>query len=284
MTLAAPVVRGARLGRLGLAGACGALVLVFFLALFPYGRLRAPLEQAASQALGARVRIEQLRGGPFGLRLAGVEVRRPGAGAWSLEAVRVRPALALSWLRGVPALRVGAEAWGARLDGTARLDRQAPGFDGRVEALDPTALPPGLLPTEPPWVGALDADVDLTSDGAGARGRLAFEGQDGAVTLPGLPFALPYDRLEGALDLGSEGIAVEALDVEGPMLSARAGGRIGPGDPSRASLDLEVEVRRADPSVQQLLRGVGIRLDGTGTARVRIQGTMASPIVRPGRG
>jgi hypothetical protein len=176
---------------------------------------------------------------------------------------------------------VAVEAWGAHTRGTAVLDPAAPGYDGRIEDLDPSALPPGLLRGEPPWIGALDADVDLVLAGGGPQGQLAFEGTDGAVALPGLPFALPYDRLEGALDLGADGVRLERLDLEGPMLSAAADGRLGPGDPARAPVDVALTVRRADANVRQLLGQMGIPLGANGDARLRIEGTLSSPIVTP---
>jgi type II secretion system protein N len=264
-----------------LGAGCALLVLVFFVLLFPWDRLRGSLEQAASGALGAEVRIGRLSGSPLGMRLDDVRVRRPGAPAFSLGMVRVRPALSFAWLRGVPALAVQAEAWGARTSGTALLDPEAPGFDGRVEDLDPTALPPGLLTDEPPWIGAVDADVDLVMRPAGPQGRLAFEGADGAVSMPGLPFALPYDRVQGAVDLGDAGIAIEGLDLEGPMLSAAADGSVGPGDPTRAPVDLTLTVRRADPAIRTLLDRLGIPLGANGDGRMRIEGSLSSPVVTP---
>lgn len=269
------------LGPAAVAAGCAALVLVFFVMLFPWARLRGPIERAAGGAFGGEVRIGALAGGPLGLRLEDVRVRRPGAETWRLEAVTVRPALSAAWLRGVPALAVDAAAWGARVDGTAVLDPEAPGFDGQVTGLDPSALPAGLRRGDPPWLGAMDADVDLVAAAAGPRGRLAFEGADGAVALPGLPFALPYDRVEGRLTLADDGIALEGLDLEGPMLSAQAGGRIGPGDPGRAPVDLELTVRRADASVRDLLDRFGIPLGPDGAGRMRIQGSLARPQVTP---
>lgn len=280
-----PAGRGP-LFKLGVALGCVLLFAVFFAALFPYERLRGPLERTAGSALGGEVRIGRLAGhltwaGP-GVRLAEVRVRPRGRAAWQLDALDVRPAFSLSWLRGVPALHVRGEAWGARVDGTTYAHPAEPGFDGRVDDLDPSVLPPGLLPTEAPWIGALDADVDLRGGPDGARGTLAFESDDGALTLPGVPFALPYDRVEGALDLGEEWMTVESLDLEGPMLSASATGRVGAGDPSRARLELEVDVRRAEPNVQRLLENVGVPLRGAdGSGRLRIEGSVSRPVVTP---
>lgn len=271
-----PVLRGAVLGAV-----CLLLVLVFFLAQFPYARLRAPLARAASDALGAQVTIGSLHGGPTGLRLEQVRVRPSGSPAWEVARVRLRPALSLAWLKGIPALALRAEAWGAHLDGTALLDAEAPGFDGQVRGLDPAALPPGLLADEPPWIGAVDLDADLVQGAAGPEGWLVLRGREGALTIPGLPFALPYDRLEGRARLGSEGVQLEAFELEGPMLSGSAQGRLGAGPPTQAPLDLELTLRRAVPDVRDLLRGLGVPLDADGRVRLRIGGTLQAPVVTP---
>ncbi|MDX1649192.1 MAG: type II secretion system protein GspN [Myxococcota bacterium] len=282
MSATSPVARSRGwAASLALAAGCLLLVAVFFVLLFPWARLRAPLERAAGGALGGEVRIGRMSGGLLGLRLEDVRVRRPGEAALRLEAVRVRPALSAAWLRGVPALAIDAAAWGARVDGTAVLDPAAPGFDGRVDDLDPTVLPAGLLDGDPPWLGAVDADVDLVAAAAGPRGRLDFEGADGAVAFPGLPFALPYDRVAGRVELADDGIVVEALALDGPMLSAAAAGRIGPGDPARAPVDLELTVHRADANVRDLMERFGIPLGPDGAGRLRIQGSLSRPRVTP---
>ena len=274
--LEGPVLRSAALGAV-----CLLLVFVFFLAQFPYARLRVPLAGAASDALGAEVTIGALHGGPTGVRLEQVWVRRAGSPAWEVAWVRLRPAFSLGWLRGIPALALRAEAWGVHLDGTAFLDAQAPGFDGRVRGLDPAALPPGLLADEPPWIGAIDLDADLVRGAAGPEGRLVLSGSEGALSIPGLPFALPYDRVEGRAQLGPEGVQLEAFELEGPMLSGSAQGRLGAGPPAQAPLDVELTLRRAVPEIRDLLRGLGVPLGADGRARLRIGGTLQAPVVTP---
>jgi type II secretion system protein N len=277
-----------RLVRLALPVAALLLTVVFSVALFPWQRLDARLVRLLEDATGAQVSVGDL--GP-GLGLAGPRIEAhdvrlrwpPEPAELALDLVRVRPAWSLSWLRGDPALHVELAGEVGRLAGTVWPGGQ-PAFDGRLQDVDPTRLPPRLLGgVFPPVTGRLSAEVELaTGDGLRPTGRVALDARDGSLVVPGSPVAIPFDALGGRLDLAPDGAArLEDVRLEGPLVSLSAAGRIGAAPAwGRAPLELDVELLHVDPAFAGVMGSLGA--PGAGRAGAfRIGGTLARPEVTP---
>ena len=267
----------------GIALAGLALVVAFALFLFPWERLAPTVARQLSAAAGAEVALADVGlgvslGGPV-IEAEGVRVDWPDA-SLTLDHLRVRPAWSFSWFQGDPALHVDAAGSPGAIEGTVYVSG---GFDGRVEGLDLTALPPAWLPGgEAPLAGALDGDIDLSRGPAGPVGTLAIDGSNGAIALATLPVAIPYDTLKGRFEADEAGrLTVEALHLEGPMLSVDVEGSVdGLARLASAPLDLRVVLRDVDPSFRSSLAAFGMALDGSGATELQISGTPSRPVVR----
>jgi hypothetical protein len=62
------------------------------------------------------------------------------------------------------------------------------------------------------------------------------------------------------------------------MVEGSAIGHIGA--PSSPTLDLQVDLHVADPSLRSAIAPLGVRLDSSGKAKLHVQGTLTDPIVR----
>lgn len=262
------------------------VLFVFFVIVgFPYDRLATWISWQVRQATGTQLVIGELEPG-LGL-LPGLEahdVRVVTADGQRLDLARVwlRPALSWSWLHGVPAVAGEAEGDVGRADGVAWLGSHG-GFEGELRGVDVARLPSDALAADVSLAGRLDADVDLHFGDDGPEGTTRFVATQGSLSHPALPLALPFAALSGELAWG-EGddlVRVNGLQLDGPLVSGTGSGRVGRApDPVRAPLDLALEIRARDPSVQGFLRSSGARTGRDGTASFRVTGTLGDPVVR----
>jgi len=274
-----------RLVSIGLPLASLALVLLFLLIVFPYGRFREIAVARLALATGASVSMDDLDGGPSlggpSLSAKNLLLRWPDRGELLLERVRVRPAWSFSWLRGEPALHLKMRGPAGSASGTV-WQKPDLAFAGRVRGVQLSLLPLRHLADPLPILGRLDAEIDLRRDPGGLIGSTRFECQDGSIALPQLPFAIPFQRARGEVDRAESGIIeVRAFELAGPMLSLTAQGSIAPSPRlEQGALDLEGELAVPDPAMQQMVQPFGIRFDPAGTARIRVSGTLSRPVLR----
>ncbi|MEE9609085.1 MAG: type II secretion system protein GspN [Myxococcota bacterium] len=262
--------------------AAGFLLVAFFIYLgFPYDRLADVVAAEASQSTPIQLRIAGM--GPR-LGLAGPGIELTGVRAtWEgetlmLDYARLRPAWSLAWLRGQPV--VHAEVAGPMGDGWGTV-----GTDGRWKAdlrdVDLARMPLGRLWPGSDLTGRADASLDLRRVEEGVQGALTFEARDGSLAAPGLPVAIPYDRLSGELEIGGDAlVSVKAFQLEGPLVSAELSGSIGRARSFQAA-PLRLQLRlTADPSLRAPLEQAGLRIGRDGSARLHISGTPSRPLVR----
>jgi type II secretion system protein N len=264
-----------------------ALVLVaFFVFLgFPWERVRDAVARAASAALGAEVRLAELRpalslGGPA-VAARGVSVAPPGGPTWRLDEVSLRPAWSLAWLRGRPALATDVRAPQGRLAGTFELGGE-PGFDGRLEGVALAELPLGDALPDLTLDGVADADVDVRATESGPTGSVRLAARDGSLALPGMPLALPYASLAADVELGGDAVArLSRVALDGPMVALEGSGSVARG-PSLADspLDFELRVEVREPGARPAVESLGIRVGRDGKGSVRVRGSLGAPEVR----
>lgn len=274
-----------RLVRIGLPLAIMALVVIFLLILFPYGRFRDVAVLRLAEATGASVSMDDLDGGISiggpSLLATNLLLRWPDGRELLLEQARARPAWSFSWLRGEPALHL--ELTGPAGSGAGTV-RQSPGlaFEGRVRGVELSLLPLDHLADPLPILGRLDAEIDLRTGPKGPIGSIHFESWDGSIALPQLPFGIPFEELRGAVERSESGfINVREFELRGPMLSATAQGSIAAGRrPQEGALDLEGELVVPDPAVRDMVRPYGLRFDAEGAAHFQISGTTSRPVLR----
>lgn len=274
------------LPRLGIAVGCVALFLVFCLVRFPFASFRGPLQARLADLTGAEVQIGSLDGAPglglVGLRLRDLRVAWPDGRQLVLDAARMRPAWSLSWLRGRPALHLDLRGPQGRVVGTLWPDAAQPGFDGSLEevALDAVG---GLheAARELALQGTLSGDVAIRRLPDGIEGTLSLRAREGAFAPPGSPLAVPFESLRADARFGpATGLALDEVLLAGPLVSGTLRGQVGPGVPlEEAPIDLEVQLDRIDPGVQQMARGLGLGRPVAGTP-IRVQGTLSDPLVR----
>ena len=273
-----------RLVRIGLPLASLALLLIFLLILFPYGRFREIAVARLAQATGASVSLDDLDGGISvggpSLSARNLLLRWPDRRELLLERARVRPAWSFSWLRGEPALHLEVEGPAGRAAGTVW---QIPdlAFAGRVRGVELSLLPVDPLADPLPLLGRLDAEIDLRAGPNGPTGSIRFETRDGSIALPQIPFGIPFQEVRGEIERAESGlIEVREFELSGPMLSATAQGSIGAGHrPEEGTLDLEGELVVVDPAVRQMVEPYGVRFDPDGVARFRVSGTLSRPVL-----
>jgi type II secretion system protein N len=272
------------LGRIGIALACAVLILVFLAVGFPWERLGQRLVEGAGRDSGFEIDVADL--GPFvslggaGFEARGVKVRAPDGAAWELEQARIRPAWSSSWLRGTPTLHV-------EIDGDAGTVRgrwttgNAPAFDGVLSGVDLARLPVGALAPGTDLKGILDAEIDLQHVNGVLEGLIVFGAAQGLLVDERLPVPLPFESLAGELTFGDGSmVQVTKLDLASPLLRAQVAGSIGEAASLEAApLDLRAEIE-AEPGARELLQGAGIRMGRSGRTTLRIQGTVAGPVIR----
>ena len=261
-----------------------ALLLIFLAARFPWERLLPPLLEVARSASGAEVRVGGLR---LGLALTGprvvasaVSLHWPGSEPLALDAVALRPAWSLAWLRGQPLWHVEASGPPGAWAGEVAADRLA----GRLDEVDVGALPWTLLGSPAPLQGRVSGTLDLTRTNGEWRGAAELSGATGSVDLDGLPVAIPYELLAARLDVAPEGVSLPEARLEGPLVTASFSGSASAGAGSFASwpIDLEVRIERIDPALRSYLGPLGIPLDPQGPTRVHVTGTLSAPFLSGG--
>jgi type II secretion system protein N len=267
--------------------ACGLLTAFFFAVRFPYDRFREALVAQLHAATGAEVQMGELSGG---LGLGGitlvaepVSLRWPGGPALALDRAALRPAWSYTWLLGKPALHVDLRAPAGRLAGT--IWPVAPlAFEGSLHELVLEQLPPELLAAAQGFAvtGRLDADAELAAADGALGGALSLDVREGALSAPGSPISIPFERLQAELALGPGGaVRLDSASLEGPMVGGSAKGQLGlTADPTQSPIDLAVDMIVVDPSLRGMLVPLGVRIDNQGRAKIQLQGTLGSPILR----
>jgi type II secretion system protein N len=280
--------------RRALAIAAAAVVLtgVFVVQGFPYQYLVPRAEQLVSAATGAPVRIGRVGIG-FAwlgpqLRAWDVDASLPDGTRLKLDRLRVHPAWSTSWLRGDPSLVLALRAPQGELDGTVTIGGE-PGFRGELRGVRLAELPLAAYLAGASLDGVASADLDVSLTEAGPVGTVKLSAENGSVTVPLLPIGVPFDSLDGDVELGGEGLLAKigALDVKGPLVSISASGTIGSAPVATAApLALRAKLEIAEPSLRSMLTGQGISLDANGAAELQIGGTLGEPMAQPvaGRG
>ena len=255
------------------------LLLLFLVARFPYERLLPPALAAARAATGAEIAVVDLG---VGFALTGphlsardVRVLWPGAAELVFDSVDVRPAWSLSWLRGRPAWHVSAQGPVGRWQGIVAVDRLA----GAWQDVDSNALPWVLVGSLAPLQGRISGEVDLARSDGAWRGSAQLTGTEGSVDLPGLPVAIPFVALEAALGIAAEQVTIATGRIEGPLVTAEAGGTLSMAGSAFSAwpIDLQVEIESIDPALRSYLGPLGIPVGADGRAKVQVGGTLAVP-------
>jgi type II secretion system protein N len=251
-------------------------IVVAAIAFFPFERL-APALAARIEAetrIAATIEALDARLGSRGpqLEASGVSLRWPTGETLALDSLRVRAARPLSWLRGVPAAYVEVRAAFGACDGTISRDALA----GTLAAFDLSALPAAWFGEQgAPLAGPVDAAFELTKLAGQWSGTLELAGREGSLQPPGSPIAIPYETLTSALRLDAVGtLHLDALALEGPMVSASAKGEVAAGyaGPASGAISIEAEIARLDPTLAPALAAYGIALDPAGAGRVQVAG------------
>jgi type II secretion system protein N len=265
--------------------AVGLLLVGLFIYLgFPYAKLGDRIATEVQRRHGVRVDFESVRprlrlAGP-GIQASGVRATFPGGEALRIERVALRPAWSMAWLRGDRAVYTEVESDLGNLTGTIVLGGSN-GFSGDLEQVAVGRLPLARAFPLGSLDGVLDAAVDILVGEQGPEGRASFEARDGSLDIKGLPMAIPFETLSGELDFGGETlIAVNRLDLAGPMASANVTGSVlQAASFEEAPLRLEAQIE-AKADLQPAMREAGVRFDRNGKAKVRVTGTVALPNIR----
>jgi hypothetical protein len=116
-------------------------------------------------------------------------------------------------------------------------------------------------------------------------GSAKLRGEGGSVDLPGLPVAIPFEALQADLDVAQDLVRLASGHIQGPLVTASITGTasLSAGALSTWPLDLDVEIEAVDPALRGYLIPLGISVDGTGRAKVRVTGTLGSPSRRYSR-
>ena len=260
------------------------LVLLFIYLGFPYEKLgdriiaelqRSHAVQIDFQTLGPRLHLT----GP-GIEATGVRVTLRSRETVRIEHATLRPAWSWAWFRGALAVYAEIESSVGGAAGTLVLGASG-GWSGDLEQVAVGKLPLSQFAPAGTLDGVLDASVDIRLREEGPEGRVTFEARDGSIGLPNFPIAIPFEKLSGDLIFGDEAyVAIERLDLEGPLLSAGVTGNVlHAATFSAAPLRLEAEIA-ASPSAQGPIQKAGMRMDRDGKAKFRITGTIGQPNVR----
>jgi hypothetical protein len=201
----------------------------------------------------------------------------PSTGALSLAAVHVRPAWSLAWLTGAPLWHVEASGDPGAWKGVVASDRIA----GEWSAVDMDALPWVLLGSGTPLHGRISGELDLVRKHRLWLGSAKLRGEGGSVDLPGLPVAIPFEALQADLDVAQDLVRLANGHIQGPLVTASITGTTSLSGAALSTwpLDLDVEIEAVDPALRGYLVPLGIPVDGSGRAKVRVTGTLGSPFL-----
>jgi type II secretion system protein N len=250
---------------------------------FPYDRLALAIVQRVEQETGAHitlgpVSLALVRWAP-GLASAGVSIVRSDGTRLDLDRLGVRPALALAWLTGNPAVAVEVESVRGGGSGVVAFG-DAPGFAGTLRDVDLEQLPQERLGAPLRLSGRADADLDITIRETGPEGDVEFEARDGLLTHPNL-LPMPFQKLTGEVELGGGNWAeLRKFELSSPLASGHAAGTVGRAPAfATAPLKLEIELT-VSGAVQGSLRSQGVAIGNDGQIHVNVSGTPARPVVR----
>jgi type II secretion system protein N len=262
----------------------GLLLFLLFLHLgFPYERLGGLVAAQLGRATSSRIEIAALSprlslGGP-GLEATGVTAVTSSGARVEFERAFLRPAWSLAWLRGNPAVFVDLAGSLGEAKGVATL--RIPGFRGELRGIELAHVPLTAVLPGGSLRGVADFELDLALAADGPEGACDFTVANGSLGLPGLPLQIPFTSLVGELRLGGENLASLAkLELEGPLVSARASGTLGrAARVEAAELKLELDLT-AQPALRAPLQSAGIALGPDGTAKLQVTGTPGRPQIR----
>jgi type II secretion system protein N len=268
----------------GIAFAAVALTIFFMVLGFPYDRLAQRIATSIERDTGTRIVLGPISVGLVrwapGLEADGVQILQPDGTRYDLTEAGVRPALSLSWLAGTPTLAIDLVS--ERGDASGRLTLgETPGYDGNLTHVDLEMLPQTALGTPLQVQGRADADIDIVVTPEGPIGAIAFEARDGVFTHPELPLPMPFQKLEGEIDLGGEDWArIRSFTLESPLANGRARGTIGRA-PSFATAPLRLQLElTVSSAIQGSLNAQGVEVGRSGEIRIEVTGTPARPVVR----
>jgi len=260
------------------------LVLFFLVRGFPYDAITGRLTAALEPALGVQLQIVELGptfgwGGPA-FQAEGVRATFPDTKTLEIGRMLVRPAWTMAWLRGDQAIYVELDSPSGTAKGAVELGEQS-GLEGSIENLDLAEL--SLIDAIPAngLEGRLDATFSLRDDPLGMKGPVSFEMRNGTLAIPNFPVALPFEKINGELELGGDAyLEVESLTLVGPIVSGSGSGTIEkaesfPVAPLALEFDLNVK-----PALAGGVRSAGLRVNSQGDTKVRVSGTVASPRFR----
>ena len=207
----------------------------------------------------------------------GVTLHWPGSEPLALDAVALRPAWSLGWLRGRPLWHLEASGPPGAWKGEVAFDRVA----GELVEIDVAALPWILVGSPAPLHGRVSGTVDLTRRNGAWQGSAYLAGAPGSVDLSGLPVAIPYELLVAELDVAPDRVSLPKARLEGPLVTANFAGNASAGGGAFPTwpIDLEVEIERIDPNLGSYLGPLGIPLDRQGRASLRVTGTLSAPFL-----
>jgi type II secretion system protein N len=261
-----------------------ALTLLLMILRFPYDRLAIAIAQRVEKETGARIALGRVslslvRWAP-GIAAADVQITQPDGSRLELDRLAVRPAIALAWLRGNPALAAEVASARGGASGVVTFG-DAPGFAGTLRDVDLEQLPQQRIGAPLRVKGRADADLDVVVREAGPEGGVEFEARDGILTHPNLPLPIAFQKLTGELVLGGDSWAtIRKLELASPFASGHATGTLDHAPAfAAAQLHLEIELT-VSGAVQSSLRSQGIAIGNDGQIHVNVSGTPARPVVR----
>jgi type II secretion system protein N len=261
-----------------------ALTAILMIARFPYDRVALAIAQRVERETGARITVGPVslalvRWGP-GIAAQGVQIAQPDGTRLDLDRLGVRPALALAWLRGRPALATEVASARGGASGVLTFGAE-PGFAGKLKDVDLEQLPQSRIGAPLQLKGRVDADLDVVVREAGPEGDVEFEAHDGMLSHPNLPMPIPFQTLTGEIALGGDAwAALRKFELSSALATGHATGSVGR-SPQFASAPLRLEIDlTVSGAVQGSLRAQGVAIGSDGQIHLNVAGTPARPVVR----
>jgi len=267
--------------RIRIAAAAVLLTGAFMYFRFPYERLIPSTELAFEEATGLALRIAEISAWPSmlgpGIAAAGLRVDFPEGARLDLDEVRLRPAWSLSWLQGEASLVLELEDDLLQANSLLAVG-DALSLSGRLHDIDLSSLPPRLLGKGVTLTGSSDVDFDVQLAESGAAGELNVAARQGSVEHPQIPMTLPFESIDGKLELGGDHwLTVHSLQIESPLLAGGLAGSVGP--PPASVLDLRGEFQ-TQREVRSTLNSSGFKVNRSGALLMAIGGNAARPVIR----
>ncbi len=263
----------------------GVLLVAFFIYLgFPYHKLGDRIATEIQRSSGVRIDFEDIGASlqlvAPGIEATGVRATLSDGSSYRIERAMLRPAWSLAWFRGTPAVYAEVESELGGAAGTLLLG-EAGGWSGELSQVAIGRIPIPPLEAVGNIDGRLDATIDLVLAEAGPEGSIEFAATEGSVGLAKFPMDIPFETLSGELSFGGEAfISIERLELDGPMLTASLTGKVlQAASFAQAPMRLEAKLT-AEPNLRPAFKNAGVRVDREGNSKVRITGTVESPMVR----